>query len=122
MPRPLGKRLTTALWTLATPRRYWPVANPAGSGRSTVGATLGQVGCAIDKVLASQVTTLGNAQEITGGFARMGFPNCVGTADGTHVPVICPPNQGTEFINTKWYFSIACQRRTGRVVWESPCW
>lgn len=51
---------------------------------------LRQVGCAIDKVLANQVTTLGNAQEITGGFAHMGFPSCVATADGTHVPVICP--------------------------------
>lgn len=52
-----------------------------------------------------QVIKLGSAQEVTGGFACVEFPNCIGAIDGTHVLFICPPHQASEFINRKACFS-----------------
>ncbi|CAM2110865.1 unnamed protein product [Caretta caretta] len=103
------KRVAIALWKLATPDSYRSVGNQFGVGKSTVGAAVMQVAHAIKDLLISRVVTLGNVQVIVDGFAAMGFPNCGGAIDGTHIPILAPEHQAAEYINRKGDFSIVLQ-------------
>ncbi|XP_053901516.1 uncharacterized protein LOC128846444 [Malaclemys terrapin pileata] len=103
------KRVAIALWKLATPDSYRSVGNQFGVGKSTVGVAVIQVANAIKDLLISRVVTLENVQVIVDGFAAMGFPNCGGVIDGTHIPILSPEHQATEYINCKGYFSMLLQ-------------
>ncbi|CAM4604178.1 unnamed protein product [Lepidochelys kempii] len=103
------KQVAIALWKLATPDSYRSVGNQFGVGKSTVGAAGMQVANAIKDLLISRVVTLGNVQVIVDGFAAMGFPNCGGAVDGTHIPILAPEHEAGEYINRKGYFSIVLQ-------------
>ncbi|CAM5150405.1 unnamed protein product [Natator depressus] len=105
----VGKQVAIALWKLAMPNSYRSVGNQFGVGKSTVGAALMQVANAIKDLLISRVVTLGNVQVIVNGFTAMGFPNCGGAIDGTHIPILAPEHQAGEYINRKGYFSIVLQ-------------
>ncbi|KAG6920367.1 hypothetical protein G0U57_021268, partial [Chelydra serpentina] len=105
----IQKRVAIALWKLATPDSYRSVANQFGVGKSTVGVAVMQVAKAIVDLLLSKVVTLGNVQVIIDGFAAMGFPNCGGAIDGTHIPILGPDHQGSQYINRKGYFSMVLQ-------------
>ncbi|CAM4570447.1 unnamed protein product [Caretta caretta] len=103
------KQVAIALWKLATPDSYPSVRNQFGVGKSTVGAAVMQVATAIKHLLISRVVTLGNVQVIVDGFAAMGFPNCGGAIDRTHIPILALEHQAGEYINCKGYFSIVLQ-------------
>ncbi|XP_065438119.1 uncharacterized protein LOC135981036 [Chrysemys picta bellii] len=106
---PVEKWVAIAIWKLATPDSYRSVANQFGVGKSTVGIMLMQVCKAINRILLRRTMTLGNVQEIVDGFAQMGFPNCGGTIDGSHIPILAPPHLGTQYVNRKGYFSMVLQ-------------
>ncbi|CAM4514589.1 unnamed protein product, partial [Caretta caretta] len=103
------KQVAIALWKLAMPDSYRSVGNQFGVSKSTVGAAVMQVVNTIKDLLISRVVTLGNVQVIVDGFAAMGFPSCGGAIDGTHIPILAPEHQATEYINHKGYFSIVLQ-------------
>ncbi|XP_074918274.1 uncharacterized protein LOC142046297 [Chelonoidis abingdonii] len=103
------KRVVITLWKLAMPDSYQSVGNQFGVGKSTVGAAVIQVTNMIEELLLSRVVTLGNVQVIVDGFAAMGFPNCGGAIDGTHIPILAPEHQGSQYINRKGYFSMMLQ-------------
>ncbi|CAM5081672.1 unnamed protein product [Natator depressus] len=103
------KRAAIALWKLATPDSYLSVGNQFGVGKSTVGVAVMQVSNAIIELLLSKVVTLGNVQVTLDGFAEMGFPNCGGAIDGTHIPILGQDHQSSQYINHKGYFSIVLQ-------------
>ncbi|CAM4429448.1 unnamed protein product, partial [Lepidochelys olivacea] len=103
------KQVAIALWKLATPDSYRSVGNQFRVSKSTVGAAVMQVANAIKDLLISRVVTLGNVQVIVDGFAAMGFPNCGGAIDGTHIPILAPEHQAGKYINRKGYFSIVLQ-------------
>ncbi|KAG6933192.1 hypothetical protein G0U57_019658, partial [Chelydra serpentina] len=105
----IQKRVAIALWKLATPDSYRSVANQFGVGKSTVGVAVMQVAHAIVDLLLPKVVTLGDVQVIIDGFAAMGFPNCGGAIDGTHIPILGPEHQGSQYINRKGYFSMVLQ-------------
>ncbi|KAG6936616.1 hypothetical protein G0U57_012001, partial [Chelydra serpentina] len=105
----IQKRVAIALWKLATPDSYRSVANQFGVGKSTVGVAVMQVARAIVDLLLHKVVTLGDVQAIIDGFAAMGFPNCGGAIDGTHIPILGPEHQGGQYINRKGYFSMVLQ-------------
>ncbi|CAM4607227.1 unnamed protein product [Lepidochelys kempii] len=103
------KQVAIALWKLAMPDSYRSVGNQFGVGTSTVGVAVMQVANAILELLLSKVVTLRNMQLILDGFAAMGFPNCGGAIDGTHIPILGLDHQGSQYINRKGYFSIVLQ-------------
>ncbi|XP_065446506.1 uncharacterized protein LOC135982650 [Chrysemys picta bellii] len=103
------KQVAIALWKLAMPDSYQSVGNQFGVDKSTVGAAVMQVAKAITELLLPKVVTLGNVQVIVDGFAAMGFPNCGGAIDGTHIPILAPEHQGSQCINRKGYFSMVLQ-------------
>ncbi|CAM5165581.1 unnamed protein product [Natator depressus] len=47
--------------------------------------------------------------DIVDGFVQMGFPNCGGEIDGTHIPILASDHLATEYINCKGYFSMVLQ-------------
>ncbi|CAM4566112.1 unnamed protein product [Caretta caretta] len=103
------KQVAIALWKLATPDSYGSVGNQFGVGKSTVGAAVIQVANAITELLLSRVVTLRNVQVTVDGFAAMGFPNCGGAIDRTHIPILGLEHQGSQYINHKGYFSMVLQ-------------
>ncbi|CAM4684243.1 unnamed protein product [Lepidochelys kempii] len=103
------KQVAIALWKLAMPDSYQSVRNQFGVGKSTVGTAVMQVAHVIKDLLISRVVTLGNVQVIMDGFAAMGFPNCGGAIDGTHIPILAPEHQAGEYIICKGSFSIVLQ-------------
>ncbi|XP_048710691.2 low-density lipoprotein receptor class A domain-containing protein 3 isoform X7 [Caretta caretta] len=108
-PLTIEKRVAIALWELATPDSYRSVGNQFGVDKSTMGAAVMQVANAIKDLLILRVVTLGNVQVIVDGFAAMGFPNCGGAIDRTHIPVLAPEHQASKYINRKGYFSVVLQ-------------
>nr|XP_048700750.1 uncharacterized protein LOC125634278 [Caretta caretta] len=103
------KRVAIALWKLAMPDCYWSVGNQFGVGKSTEGTAVIQVANAITDVLLLRVVTLGNVQVILDGFATMGFPNCGGAIDRTHIPILALDHLANQYINHKGYFSMVLQ-------------
>ncbi|XP_075784101.1 uncharacterized protein LOC142829216 [Pelodiscus sinensis] len=106
---PLQKRVAIALWKLSTPDSYRSVGNQFGVGRSTVGAVLMQVVKAINRVLLHRVVRLANPDAVIRGFGALGFPNCGGAIDGTHIPICAPEHQASRYVNRKGYFSVILQ-------------
>lgn len=53
--------------------------------------------------------TLGNVQNIMDVFVAMGFPNCSGVIDGSHISILAPDHLATENVNRKGSFSVVIQ-------------
>ncbi|CAM4597929.1 unnamed protein product [Lepidochelys olivacea] len=103
------KQVAIAIWKLATPDSYRSVTIQFGVGKSTIGIVLMQVCRAINRILIRRAVTLGNVHDIVAGFAQMGFSNCGGGIDGTHIPILAPAHLASEYINRKGYFSMVLQ-------------
>ncbi|XP_013405607.1 protein ANTAGONIST OF LIKE HETEROCHROMATIN PROTEIN 1 [Lingula anatina] len=57
-----------------------------------------------------QMPTGRRLQNIVEGFeAKWGVPQCAGAIDGTHVPIIAPSQNKTDYYNRKCFYSIASQ-------------
>lgn len=79
-------------------------------GRTTVGIIVKEVCTEMWNVL--QPTYMPKPTEETWKNSEIGyreiwnFPNCVGSIDGKHISIKCPPNSGSEFFCYKQFFSI----------------
>ncbi|XP_061441727.1 uncharacterized protein LOC133364856 isoform X2 [Rhineura floridana] len=106
---PVDKRVALTLWKLATSDSYRSVANQFGVGVSTASVIVMEVCEAIHDVLLKHVVQLGDAQAVMDGFERVGFPNCIGVVDETHIPILCSPHGASAYINGKGLVSMVLQ-------------
>ncbi|XP_075771803.1 uncharacterized protein LOC142823919 [Pelodiscus sinensis] len=100
-PIPVDKRVAIAVWKLATPDSYRSLAHQFGVGRSTVGVVVMEVVHAINDVLLPRVIRLCDVDDTMAGFAALGFSNCGGALDATHIPVRAPEHRAAYFMNRK---------------------
>ena len=47
--------------------------------------------------------------ELRRGFENRGFPQCIETIDGTHIPIITPKEQPDNYFNGTHFYSINVQ-------------
>ncbi|XP_074861973.1 uncharacterized protein LOC142019253 [Carettochelys insculpta] len=105
----MEKWVGIAGWKLATPDSYRSVGQQFGVGKATVGAVLMEVIRAINALLLHRLVRLGDPDAAIAGFATLGFPNCFGALDGTHIPIRAPEHSGGRYINRKGYHSVVLQ-------------
>ena len=110
---PVKKRVAITLWYLATPGEYRTIAHLFGIARSTVCVIVKEVCKAILKVLLRQYISFPSGDElndIVEGFENSwGVPQCVGAIDGSHIPILGPKEQHTDYYNRKGWYSIILQ-------------
>ncbi|XP_074833917.1 uncharacterized protein LOC142002030 [Carettochelys insculpta] len=123
---PVEKRVAIAVWKLATPDSYRSVGQQFGVGKATVGAVLMEVVRALNALLLKRVIRVGDLDAAVEGFAAMGFPNCFGALDGTHIPICTPDHSGGHYINRKGNNTLVLQAmvdshgRFQEYTWAGP--
>ena len=103
------KRLAITLWKLATNIEYRSIAQLFGLGRSTVCTIVLETCKAITEVLLPRYVKIPQGElckEAIDGFDRLGFPRAL---DGTHIPIIRPVEDATDYYNRKGFHSIIMQ-------------
>ena len=101
------------MWVLATPAGYRTVAHLFGIARCTVCVVVHETCTAIiQKLMPLYISfpTGDKVSEVVRGFKeKWGFPQCVGSVDGSHIPVTPPSMNHTDYYNRKGWYSIVVQ-------------
>uniref|UniRef100_K7F5R2 DDE Tnp4 domain-containing protein n=1 Tax=Pelodiscus sinensis TaxID=13735 RepID=K7F5R2_PELSI len=61
---------------------------------------------AINSIMQRRVISHRELDPIITGFTTMGFPNCGGAIDGTHIPIHAPHHRAAQYISRKSYFLV----------------
>ncbi|CAG2195659.1 unnamed protein product [Mytilus edulis] len=111
---PVSKRLLMTLWYLGTQMDFRSLAALFGVGKST-SCIIVHEACMkiIRQVLTKTFIKFPRnqaADDVVSGFANLlGFTQTVGAIDGTHIPIIAPSENSSDFYNRKGYYSIIMQ-------------
>ena len=110
---PTDMRVALTLWFLATGADYRTISHLFGVSKSTVCLVSKDVCSAIVKSLLPRYVRFpaGTAlREIIDGFERdLGFPQCAGAVDGSHIPIMSPQECPADYYNRKGWHSIILQ-------------
>ena len=92
---------------------YRTLAESFGLGHSTVGVIVLETCAAIAQHLLLKHVKFPHGQVLTnvvsGFVARYGFPQAASAVDGTHIPIIRPQANPTDYHNRKGYHSVLMQ-------------
>ena len=112
-PVSVEERVAVTVWKLATNVEYRTLASLFGLGRSTVGEIVLETCEVVTKQLLSRYVSIpqdSRLREVVDGFeVRWGFPQVAGAIDGTHIPIICPVENPSDYYNRKGFYSIIMQ-------------
>ena len=101
------------IWCLATPCEYQTIGHLFGVARSTICVVVHEVCKPVVKVLQPkyiQFPTGDQLQTILAGFEELwNIPQCVGAIDGSHMPVLAPTGNHTDYYNCKGWYSVLVQ-------------
>ncbi|CAL9693780.1 unnamed protein product [Knipowitschia caucasica] len=110
---PLKKRVSIALWKLATGGDYRTIGHLFGVSRATVCRCVQEFCAAAESSLVLEFVRCPDQerlQTIAEYFEnRWGLPNCVGAVDGSHIPIVAPKEFHTDYFNRKGWHSIVLQ-------------
>ncbi|XP_015276416.1 PREDICTED: putative nuclease HARBI1 [Gekko japonicus] len=109
MPIPMEERVAITIWWLANTNCYRQVGEHFGLARSTIAGIVVEVCLAIELELLESVIRPGPYGRAMDGFAKLGFPHCIGAIDGCHIQIRAPVHQSGEYINRKGFFSMLLQ-------------
>ncbi|XP_075768548.1 uncharacterized protein LOC142821449 [Pelodiscus sinensis] len=104
-PEAGGRRPLEALHAGQLPIRREPVRH--GEIHRQSGAHAGGQGH--QPGVLCRVVRLADPDAVIRGFGALGFPNCGGAIDGTHIPIRAPEHQASWYVNRKGYFSVILQ-------------
>ena len=109
----MEQRLAIVLWFLATNSDFHTVSHLFGVSKSTVCLVVKDVCAAIVKILLPLficIPTGDNLRQVIEGFNdKLGFPQCAGAIDGTHIPIKSPKECPADYYNRKGWHSIILQ-------------
>ena len=112
-PVSVQQRVAITLWILATSCEYRTVAHLFGLARCTICCIVKDTCKSIVKVLLPKYISFptGNRlNETVRGFkAKWGIPECVGSIDGSHIPIRPPAMNHTDYYNRKGFYSMILQ-------------
>jgi hypothetical protein len=103
------RRLAITLHFLASTAKYRTVGNLFGVSRSFVCKCIQEVCCAIAKNLRNAISFPkgDDLLQVTQGYEdAWGFPMCVGAIDRTHIAILAPSENHTDYVNRKGFHSI----------------
>ncbi len=110
---PLQKRVSIALWFLSTNSDFRTISHLFGVSKASVCLITKDVCmCIVDHLLPKYIRMpCGDAlKQVVAGFKeKLGFPQCVGAIDGTHIPIISPQECPADYYNRKGWHSIILQ-------------
>lgn len=102
-----------ALWRMGTNVEYRTISHLFGVGVSSACVIVHEVCKAIVNALLAtyiKLPTGHQALEVVRGFEdRWNFPQCFGAIDGSHIPILPPVNNATDYYNRKGFHSIVVQ-------------
>ena len=108
---PTDMRVALTLWFLTTGADYRTVGHLFGISKSTVCLVTKDV-CSIETLLSQYIIfpTGAALKEIVSGFRNdLGFPQCAGAVNGSHIPIISPQECPADYCNRKGWHSIILQ-------------
>ena len=110
---PVEQRVALTLWYLATNTDYRTIGHLFGVSKATVCMVTKEVCAAIVKVLLPtyiRVPAGDELKKVVEGFKDgLGFPQCAGVVDGTHIPIISPEECPADYYYRKGWHSIIMQ-------------
>ena len=116
---PVEQRVALTLWFLATNADYRTIGHLFGVSKPTVCVVTKEVCAAIVKSLLPKyirVPTGDGLKAVVEGFRdKLGFPQCAGVIDGTHIPIVSPVECPADYYNRKGWHSIIMQGMVNHV-------
>ena len=110
---PTDMRVAITLWFLATGADYRTIGHLFCISKSTVCVVLKDACSAVVKSLLPRYISFPTGaalREIIDGFKDdLGFPQCAGAVDGSHIPIISPQECPADYYNRKGWHSIILQ-------------
>ena len=112
-PISVEQRVAMTLWRIGTNVEFRTISHLFGVGVSTVCVITHEVCEAIVTVLGGtyiRVPQGNDIEKVVDGFiSRWQFPQCAGAVDGTHIPILAPAENHTDYFNRKGFHSIVMQ-------------
>ncbi|KYO37429.1 hypothetical protein Y1Q_0017238 [Alligator mississippiensis] len=108
-PFPADTQVAIALFNLAMPTSLHYVSHLFGVGKATAREAILEVCGTLQDMVRHTVLCMHNPLAVVAGFHALGFPQCIGALDGSHIPTTCPPHGDHSHYSWRGFHSIMPQ-------------